>query len=96
MKKQAIIYMCFVLMQVYQCIGSTPTENLKTSGLKTSFYVFRNTAITTGKNMYACNSARLNLLQKKQEQNLIAKVLNWDCKLKVRLNRNFNFIVSYN
>lgn len=27
---------------------------------------------------------------------LFAQLMNWDCKIKVKLNNNFNFILSYN
>lgn len=47
-------------------------------------------------NFVFSNSMNLTGTLKKQEQSNFEKLLHWDCRIKVKLNRNLNIIFSYN
>lgn len=42
------------------------------------------------------NSMNITGIMKKQEQSAFEKLLHWDCRIKVKLNKNLNIIFSYN
>lgn len=78
-----------------QTVSGRPGLRLLTKGISFSHSIgHKKTAAVT-----SVTTTTLPLILKTRngaEADLFSQLINWDCKLKVKLNSNFNFILSYN
>ncbi|MEO6426511.1 MAG: hypothetical protein ABIP40_13930 [Bacteroidia bacterium] len=96
MKRRLLTYLLIALSLFNICRGLTPPLKFEYVFLDVSRHPLFNKKESGPETIIKSRSLDLRIQPAKQEQSLLFKIINWDCKLKIKLNRNFNIIVCYN
>lgn len=107
MKNLKILMLCLVLISLHAHAGLPDGTNLDTKKSLSFDIKLSTLSLVSHKNLQqkapslifntkSLDAGYVSGLQKKTEMSSVEGLLNWDFKVKFRLNRNMNIIFSYN